>query len=278
MTGCGGAPDDLVQRPPGLPQREVQRRGVERPAAVEARDLAAHRLGGEEVERVDALAEVAERRLAGERSDRPGRLQHVVVLGVVDDVLADALLAAALQVDDGRLAREAAGDVAHQALERVRLDGQRKVGEQVVGPHRRSAYALRCASAVAGARAAGSACALQPRDELVEPQLLEALADGLELACAHSTSRRPSATSSSVSRSPASPESSRRTISSMRALGALVAEGLGSAVAAVDIYVIAPHLRRGADATVVEAQLERARGARSLGRRDDSPARSSTIA
>jgi hypothetical protein len=39
--------------------------------------------------------------LAGEGLHRPGRLEDLVVDGVVDDVLADALLAGAPQADDG---------------------------------------------------------------------------------------------------------------------------------------------------------------------------------
>ena len=60
--------------------------------------------------------------VAGERQHGPGRLRDVVVLGVVDDVLADALLAAAAHADDGRHPREVARDVLLQALERVVVD------------------------------------------------------------------------------------------------------------------------------------------------------------
>src|SRR2546429_4316538 len=57
-----------------------------------------------------------------------------VVEDVVDHVLADALLAAAAQVDDGRGAGELAeGAVA--VLELVALDLDRKVGDQVEGAH-----------------------------------------------------------------------------------------------------------------------------------------------
>ena len=47
--------------------------------------------------------------LAGEVQVRAGVLEGDVVERVVDDVLADALLAAALEVDDGGEPREAAG-------------------------------------------------------------------------------------------------------------------------------------------------------------------------
>jgi hypothetical protein len=62
-----------------------------------------------------------------------------VVHGVVDDVLADALLAAAAQPNDRRLAREVRRDVANQAVELVGLDGQGKVREALVGAQRVSA-------------------------------------------------------------------------------------------------------------------------------------------
>ena len=55
-------------------------------------------------------------------STGPGLLGDLVVDGVVDDVLAEALLAGAAQVDDRRLALEVAGDVLHEALELVALD------------------------------------------------------------------------------------------------------------------------------------------------------------
>ena len=97
-----------VQRPAGLAQGEVQGRRVKRPAAIQARDLAA--LGGhrEQVEGVDALAELAQRIVAGEVEHRAGLLQGDVVGGVVDDVLADARLAVSLQVHDRRQALETA--------------------------------------------------------------------------------------------------------------------------------------------------------------------------
>ncbi len=71
--------------------------------------------------------------LAGERLDRTGGLEELVVDGVVDDVLADALLAAAAQPDDRGLAREVRRDVADQPVERVGLDDERKVREALVG-------------------------------------------------------------------------------------------------------------------------------------------------
>jgi hypothetical protein len=56
-----------------------------------------------------------------------------VVDGVVDDVLADALLAGAAQADDRGLASEVRRDVADQPVERVGLDYEREVREALVG-------------------------------------------------------------------------------------------------------------------------------------------------
>jgi hypothetical protein len=71
--------------------------------------------------------------LAGEGLHRPGGLEDLVVDGVVDDVLADALLAGAAQADDRGLAREVRRDVADQSVERVGLDDEREVREALVG-------------------------------------------------------------------------------------------------------------------------------------------------
>ena len=71
--------------------------------------------------------------LAGERVHGPGGLLDLVVDGVVGDVLAHALLAAALQPDDGGLAGEGGGDVADEPVERVGLDDEREVREALVG-------------------------------------------------------------------------------------------------------------------------------------------------
>jgi hypothetical protein len=77
--------------------------------------------------------------LARQRLHRPGVLEDLVVDGVVDDVLALALLAAAAQADDRGLAREVRRDVADQAVEPVGLDDQWKVRETFVGAQRATA-------------------------------------------------------------------------------------------------------------------------------------------
>jgi hypothetical protein len=58
-----------------------------------------------------------------------------VVERVVHDVLADALVAAPVQVDDGRQAGEVARDVPLEALQLVGVDLEREVGELVEQGH-----------------------------------------------------------------------------------------------------------------------------------------------
>ena len=96
---------------------------------------------------------------------------------------------------------------------------------------------------------------LQARDELVEAQLLEALADRVELGGAQLDQRRPSWHSSSVSRRPASPESRRRMIASRRARRVLV----GAAASVIGLAraggsaPTAPSSKRSADAPAARA-------------------------
>jgi hypothetical protein len=77
--------------------------------------------------------------LARERLHRSGGLEDLVVDGVVDDVLAHALVAGAAQADDRGLAREVRRDVADEPVERVRLDDEREVREALVGTQRATA-------------------------------------------------------------------------------------------------------------------------------------------
>ena len=70
-----------------------------------------------------------------------------------------------MQVHDGRQALEAARDLRRAAPRAVALDLEREVGEQVEGAHRLSALGR-----------------LEPRHQLLEPQLLEPAADRVELA------------------------------------------------------------------------------------------------
>ena len=138
MTGCGSRPSASARPIARLAQRQVERRRLEGPAAVAARDVAL-RLGREGVEVADELAELAQRGEAGQVERRAGVLQGDVVERVVGDVLAEPLLAAAPEVDHGREPFEA-GDLQLQALELVALDLQRQVGEGVEGGHGGGVY------------------------------------------------------------------------------------------------------------------------------------------
>ena len=60
--------------------------------------------------------------LAGEVEDRTGVPEGEVVEGVVDDVLADPLLAAPVQVDHRRQPLELLGDLVLEPLELVGVD------------------------------------------------------------------------------------------------------------------------------------------------------------
>ncbi len=73
---------------------------------------------------------------ARERQVGPSFLKPVVLLAVVRDVLADALLAGAVKVDDRRLAEEVRARLQRQQLELVSLDGEREVADCVVQAHR----------------------------------------------------------------------------------------------------------------------------------------------
>jgi hypothetical protein len=70
-----------------------------------------------------------------------------VIEYVVDDVLADALLARALQVDDRRAASELRRVLPVVGLELVGLDRDRQLGDVVVGAQTTQAIESRCSSA-----------------------------------------------------------------------------------------------------------------------------------
>ena len=173
MTGFGSRPSTSARERP--PWRSARSRAApwEGPPAVEPRDLAAGRRHGEEVERVGLLAELAERAGVAQVEVGARFLHRLLILGVVDHVLADALLAAALERDDGGPPLEPGGDLAAQALEPVALDLERKPGEEVEGAaHPRDAIAAQERLARPG---------FEPGDELVEAELLEAAPDRVEL-------------------------------------------------------------------------------------------------
>ena len=103
-----------------------------------------------------------------------------------------------------RLAREVARDVALERLQRAVLDDEREVGEAGEGGHLQRL----CGEHARGGRVAAGR-GLQAVDELVEAQLLESAADGLELAGAELDQAAALLDQVERLRRPASPESSR---------------------------------------------------------------------
>ena len=81
------------------------------------------------------VGEAGEGVAAGESLGRAGALLGDVVDGVVGDVFADALVAAAAQLDDRGQPFELPED-RFQPFELARLDLQRQVGDRVEGGHR----------------------------------------------------------------------------------------------------------------------------------------------
>jgi hypothetical protein len=90
----------------------------------------------EEVEALELLRERVERPGSRQRQHRSDLLLGRLQVGRVRDVLAEALLAGAHQVDDGRVPLELGRDRAAASLERVGVDLERELGERVVQGHR----------------------------------------------------------------------------------------------------------------------------------------------
>ena len=114
---------------PVLSQGEVEGGRLVRPAPVVARGRVIRAPRRRTGRAADQLAGLAEGRGAGEVEHRAGVAVGDVVEGRVDDVLADALLPAAMQMDDGR----GAGEVAVLAVvpaELVALDLDRQLRER----------------------------------------------------------------------------------------------------------------------------------------------------
>ncbi len=132
-----GAAEVLVQRRPGLAQGEVERGRLERPAAVVLVGRQGRRDAVEEVQGVEVGAERVEGELAGQRQRVPGPQLAQLGVFVVGDVLADALVPAAAEVDDGGQALEAAGHVHPQRLQVVVVDAQLEAGQALPGGHGR---------------------------------------------------------------------------------------------------------------------------------------------
>src|SRR5262249_57942124 len=104
------------------------------------RDLAV-RGGGEELEALEQIREGRDRVLPRQIQRGAGVPEGDVIEGVVDHVLADALLAASQQVDGGRQAVEIAPlGVELAPLELVSLDLQREILDSVVARHGGSHY------------------------------------------------------------------------------------------------------------------------------------------
>ena len=85
------------------------------------------RLGLEERQSRQVLREGVERPEACERQVGPACLEAVVLLAVIGDVLADALLAASSQAHDRRLAEEVFARLELERIEGVALDLEREV-------------------------------------------------------------------------------------------------------------------------------------------------------
>ena len=123
----------------GLAQREVERGGLEAPSGGSCGRRACSGVQpGNRSSAAEVLGE-ASRTSTRRRAAAPGRRScwASCASGVVGDVLAEALLAAALQADHRGHALEAGRDGPGEALERVAVDRQRQVGDALVGAHGR---------------------------------------------------------------------------------------------------------------------------------------------
>ena len=126
------APEQLVQRPPGLVEREIQGGRLEGPVAPAAGHVPLRR-DRPLVDAGELVAERAERPLPGQGEGGPELVQRVRFILEGRHVLAEALRAAAVQADQGGDAREVVRERRGLALERVRLDRQRQRGEDAPG-------------------------------------------------------------------------------------------------------------------------------------------------
>ena len=92
--------EHLVQRTSGLAQREVERRGVKRPAPPVTVGLE-QRLYRKQIQAVHVIAELSQRP-ASRKVWRSGLLEGELIGGIDDHVLPDSLLASPQQAYDGR--------------------------------------------------------------------------------------------------------------------------------------------------------------------------------
>ena len=126
--------DRLGDRDAGLAEGEVERGALVRPLPVLAVVLA-RRAGRPEVQRLEQPRERLDRVLARERELGARLLEGELVVPVVRDVLADALVPLAAEADDRRPPDEAARHLLVEPVEGVVLEDERDVAEQIVGRH-----------------------------------------------------------------------------------------------------------------------------------------------
>ena len=124
----------LGQRAAGLVQGEVEGRRLVGPAAVVARGLALGRRGPQ-VEPIEQPGEAVDRMAARQRQVRPGVLERELIEALIRHVLTQPRASGPAQPDDRGQPGEVARYVALQALERVGLELERQVGEELVGAH-----------------------------------------------------------------------------------------------------------------------------------------------
>ncbi len=127
-SGRGSRSEHLVQRAAGLAQREVERRRLERPVAPQAGQVPLRRLrplldGGE------VVAEALQRPFARERQRGRHLRERVLVVGHDPDVLAEPVVAGAVDAHQDRRADLPVGHLGSQRVELVALDDERQLCE-----------------------------------------------------------------------------------------------------------------------------------------------------
>jgi hypothetical protein len=112
----------------GLAQREIERRGLERPSAKAQRPVPFRRLR-RQLERLEMLAEGGQRPFSLERQCPSGLMQRGAVLAKHGDVLAQPVNASADEPHVRRDALEVLSEYGVQALVLARLDHEREPRE-----------------------------------------------------------------------------------------------------------------------------------------------------
>ena len=116
------AVEHLVQGAPSLAEREVERRRLEPPAPQLRQTF-------------EECRERLERVLAHEPGRRTGGLEPSLVIRVVDDVLAEPLLAPTFEVNQRPADQELLGDGELEPFELAALDNQWQSREKLPGGH-----------------------------------------------------------------------------------------------------------------------------------------------